>query len=169
MLDWHVKKYGLFGVAFRRGLLIEYGARPVTYIPFAQTDTWGGPNGRVMLGDIESVYTSGDVHVAGAFDIIAAASAGYAGSIPQGAYEPAFQTVRAPSCAPYRSSVRPKLAGERPLRSLPRCVNASLILTVSISGCLAITAFGVGLRTASQYPVVNGDRRLLPCFANLPR
>jgi len=34
-LDTHIKKYGKFGLSFSKELLINYGARPVMYIPGA--------------------------------------------------------------------------------------------------------------------------------------
>jgi hypothetical protein len=53
----HATKYGVFGLSVPRPLLVKYGARPVTYIPFSGTDR-GSPFGGAMLDDIESIYRS---------------------------------------------------------------------------------------------------------------
>src|SRR5215467_5099242 len=37
-LGLHARKYGMFGVSFRRDYLVKYGARPVFYIPFSRSD-----------------------------------------------------------------------------------------------------------------------------------
>jgi Putative abortive phage resistance protein AbiGi, antitoxin len=51
----HVRKYGRFGLGFRRDYLIFHGARPVTYIPLQASD-WRGIYGSSMIRDIEAVY-----------------------------------------------------------------------------------------------------------------
>jgi len=53
-LSIHTSKYGKFGVALPRWLLIKYGARPVTYIPI-RSDDWQQINGLTLLRDIEAV------------------------------------------------------------------------------------------------------------------
>ena len=52
-LSIHTNKYGKFGVALPRALLIKYGARPVTYIPM-RSDDWQSTNGLTLLRDIEA-------------------------------------------------------------------------------------------------------------------
>jgi Putative abortive phage resistance protein AbiGi, antitoxin len=72
-LALHVSKYGLFGIAFSRNVLVKYGARPVTYVPFGRSDT-GSPNGSVMLNDIESVYRSFQKHLSDDIEDVACES-----------------------------------------------------------------------------------------------
>lgn len=57
-LGVHVNKYGHFGLAFDRSLLIRSGARPVLYVPTAADESFfSSPNnGRYMLDDIEAIY-----------------------------------------------------------------------------------------------------------------
>lgn len=55
-LGWHVKKYGYFGVCFKRDFLIQQGARPVTYIPMVPNEWRNAINGKYLLNDIEQVY-----------------------------------------------------------------------------------------------------------------
>lgn len=56
-LKIHYKKYGIFGLSLGRQLLIEYGARPVVYIPIFAED-WKGLRGRILLKDMENIYRS---------------------------------------------------------------------------------------------------------------
>jgi hypothetical protein len=56
-LSTHTSKYGKFGVALPRWLLIKYGARPVTYIPM-RSDDWQSIYGRSLLRDIEAAVKS---------------------------------------------------------------------------------------------------------------
>lgn len=53
-LSIHTNKYGKFGIALPRWLLVKYGARPVTYIPM-RSDDWQSINGLSLLRDIEAV------------------------------------------------------------------------------------------------------------------
>jgi len=57
-LGIHLKKYGRFGVSFKREFLIKEGCRPVTYVPIARKDwPWGSVNnGRPLLRDIDAVF-----------------------------------------------------------------------------------------------------------------
>ncbi len=56
-LSIHVRKYGHFGVSFRRALLIEKGARPVVYVPVMSNDfTHSVHSGRQLLADIEAIF-----------------------------------------------------------------------------------------------------------------
>lgn len=61
-LEVHVSKYGAFGLALSKALLLKYGARPVTYMPFSITDK-GSPFGKELLRDIEQVYRGFHEHV----------------------------------------------------------------------------------------------------------
>lgn len=62
-LDIHVRKYGKFGVSFKREYLIKFGARPVMYVPLSDNDC-GSPFGEKLLLDIETVYKGFHEHVA---------------------------------------------------------------------------------------------------------
>jgi hypothetical protein len=53
-LSTHVSKYGKFGLALPRWLLIKYGARPVMYIPM-RSDDCGSIHGLTLLRDIEAI------------------------------------------------------------------------------------------------------------------
>jgi hypothetical protein len=55
-LPLHVKKYGRFGLSFTRDFLIRYGARPVSYFPYSQSDAGDALGGRLLLSDIEVVF-----------------------------------------------------------------------------------------------------------------
>lgn len=55
-LGIHVQKYGRFGVAFRRGLLVAKFARPVTYVPIRDVDGPMAGSSAYTLKDIEAVY-----------------------------------------------------------------------------------------------------------------
>lgn len=61
-LGIHMKKYGRFGLSFSRDLLIQYGARPVMYVPL-RSDDWKSTNGTTLLNDIEAVYKAFYNHV----------------------------------------------------------------------------------------------------------
>jgi len=54
-LGTHVKKYGKFGLSFPRDLLIQFGARPVMYVP-TRDDDWRSIHGTTLLRDLEAVY-----------------------------------------------------------------------------------------------------------------
>lgn len=54
-LELHTAKYGKFGLSFRRELLVQYGARPVTYVPLSRSHI-GGIHGPNFLRDLEAVY-----------------------------------------------------------------------------------------------------------------
>lgn len=54
-LGIHIKKYGAFGISFPRELLIQYGARPVMYVPLREDD-WMSINGATLLKDLEETY-----------------------------------------------------------------------------------------------------------------
>jgi hypothetical protein len=56
-LSIHTEKYGKFGVALARELLIKRGARPVMYVPM-RTDDWQSINGLTLLKDIEAIVKS---------------------------------------------------------------------------------------------------------------
>lgn len=60
-LDIHLKKYGRFGVSFRREYLIYHGARPVTYVPVSKTDLHS-PHGRMFLRHIQEVFLAFHEH-----------------------------------------------------------------------------------------------------------
>lgn len=62
-LDIHVKKYGKFGVSFKREYLIKFGARPVMYVPLSDNH-WGSPFGEKLLLNIEAIYKGFHEHVA---------------------------------------------------------------------------------------------------------
>jgi hypothetical protein len=62
-LGIHVKKYGKFGLSFPRDLLIQYGARPVMYVP-TRVDDWRSIHGTTLLQDIEAAYKGVSDHVA---------------------------------------------------------------------------------------------------------
>ncbi|WP_300336692.1 abortive infection system antitoxin AbiGi family protein [Accumulibacter sp.] len=51
----HIRKYGKLGLSFRKSRLIQYGARPVTYIPTGPND-WAGISGKTLLKDVEAVF-----------------------------------------------------------------------------------------------------------------
>lgn len=53
-LSTHASKYGKFGLALPRWLLIKYGARPVMYIPM-RSDDWQSIHGVTLLRDIEAI------------------------------------------------------------------------------------------------------------------
>lgn len=53
-LSTHVRKYGKFGLALPRSLLIKFGARPVMYVP-TRSDDWGSVHGLTLLRDIEAI------------------------------------------------------------------------------------------------------------------
>lgn len=53
-LSVHIEKYGRFGVALPRHLLIMYGARPVMYFPL-RSDDWNSFYGQTLLNDIEAI------------------------------------------------------------------------------------------------------------------
>jgi abortive phage resistance protein AbiGi (putative antitoxin) len=55
-LALHVRKYGKFGLSFRRSYLLRFGARPVFYFPCAKSDAGSVFGGSVLLDDIEKVY-----------------------------------------------------------------------------------------------------------------
>jgi len=55
-LQIHMKKYGMFGLSFRRDFLIKLGARPVTYMPLFSHDWFVSINGRSLVKHIEQVY-----------------------------------------------------------------------------------------------------------------
>jgi hypothetical protein len=61
-LGIHVSKYGKFGLSFPRDLLIQYGVRPVTYLP-TRNDDWRSPHGITLLRDVEAVYKAFNEHV----------------------------------------------------------------------------------------------------------
>ncbi|MFB4202628.1 hypothetical protein KBTX_01671 [wastewater metagenome] len=63
-LSTHVSKYGKFGLALPRWLLIKYGARPVMYIPM-RSDDWQSINGLTLLRDIEAIVKGFNVQVYG--------------------------------------------------------------------------------------------------------
>jgi CO dehydrogenase/acetyl-CoA synthase epsilon subunit len=54
-LGLHLQKYGHFGISFSKDFLIQFGARPVIYVPL-HPNNWGSPFGRSLLHDIEAVY-----------------------------------------------------------------------------------------------------------------
>jgi len=54
-LNIHVRKYGKFGLSFPREFLIQYGARPVMYVPLSYDD-WNSGGGATLLNDLEVVY-----------------------------------------------------------------------------------------------------------------
>lgn len=56
-LNIHTEKYGKFGIALPKSLLIKFGARPVTYIPLRHDD-WQSINGLSLLRNIESTVKS---------------------------------------------------------------------------------------------------------------
>ena len=47
-LHLHIEKYGHFGLSFDRKFLVQYGTRPVTYVPYFGDD-WRGIYGRDLL------------------------------------------------------------------------------------------------------------------------
>lgn len=47
----HCRKYGYFGLAFRKDLLIRHGVRPVTYLPYFPNDSDYGP-GRMLAREM---------------------------------------------------------------------------------------------------------------------
>jgi len=55
-LPLHVKKYGRFGLSFKREYLLRYGARPVLYFPYSKSDHGNAFGGRLLLSDIEVVF-----------------------------------------------------------------------------------------------------------------
>jgi len=61
-LGVHVKKYRGFGLSFARDLLIQYGARPVMYVP-TRHDNWRSIHGTTLLRDLEAVYKGFNDHV----------------------------------------------------------------------------------------------------------
>jgi len=63
-LEMHIGKYGAFGLALNKALLLRYGARPVTYVPLSTTDK-GSPFGKELLRNIEQTYRGFHEHVAG--------------------------------------------------------------------------------------------------------
>jgi hypothetical protein len=54
-LGLHTRKYGMFGLSFKREFLVQYGARPVTYVPISKSQG-GGIHGLTFLKDIEAVH-----------------------------------------------------------------------------------------------------------------
>lgn len=54
-LGLHIRKYGKFGLSFRKDKLIQFGARPVTYIPTRADDVLG-IGGATLLRDVEAVF-----------------------------------------------------------------------------------------------------------------
>jgi hypothetical protein len=61
-LGIHVKKYGKFGLSFSRDLLIQYGARPVMYVP-TRRDDWQSIHGTTLLQDVEAAYKGVNDHL----------------------------------------------------------------------------------------------------------
>jgi len=61
-LGLHIKKYGKFGLSFPRNLLIQYGARPVMYVP-TRIDDWQSIHGTTLLQDIEAAYKGVNEHL----------------------------------------------------------------------------------------------------------
>ncbi|WP_243393691.1 abortive infection system antitoxin AbiGi family protein [Solimonas fluminis] len=61
-LSIHISKYGAFGVALSRSLLVARGARPVTYIPLSSGD-WMSLSGRGLLRDIEAIRKGFSIRV----------------------------------------------------------------------------------------------------------
>lgn len=55
-LGVHVRKYGRFGIGFRRRLLVARGTRPVTYVPIGDGDGPMAGSSANTLKDIEAVY-----------------------------------------------------------------------------------------------------------------
>ncbi|HKR60380.1 MAG TPA: abortive infection system antitoxin AbiGi family protein [Pyrinomonadaceae bacterium] len=55
-LQIHMKKYGMFGLSFRRDFLIRLGARPVMYVPLFHQDWFASINGRTLIANIEQIY-----------------------------------------------------------------------------------------------------------------
>lgn len=65
-LPIHTRKYGEFGLSLSRHQLIQYGARPVTYIP-KRHDDWGGAlSGTNILSALEATYRGLVGHLASA-------------------------------------------------------------------------------------------------------
>lgn len=54
-LGVHCAKYGRFGLALHRDVLIKYGARPVTYVPMHPNQRVS-PFGATLLDDIQQVF-----------------------------------------------------------------------------------------------------------------
>ncbi len=54
-LGTHVSKYGKFGISIPKDIMIQYGARPVMYIPM-RNDDWASINGCTLLTDLEAIY-----------------------------------------------------------------------------------------------------------------
>lgn len=67
-LDIHIKKYGQFGISFRRDHLFFVGARPITYIPTGPLDGVLSINGTMILKDLEAVYRGFNKHVSSKHD-----------------------------------------------------------------------------------------------------
>jgi hypothetical protein len=61
-LSVHIEKYGRFGVALPRDLLIMHGARPVMYFPL-RSDDWNSLFGQTLLNDIEAIVKGFNDHV----------------------------------------------------------------------------------------------------------
>jgi len=61
-LSIHVNKYGKFGLGLPRNLLIQFGARPVTYIPM-RSDDWRSNHGLTLLRDIEATVKGFNQHI----------------------------------------------------------------------------------------------------------
>jgi len=65
-LGIHVTKYGKFGLSLPRDLLIQYGARPVIYVP-TRNDDWRSINGAALIRNVEAIYRGFKEHVASKF------------------------------------------------------------------------------------------------------
>lgn len=55
-LGIHMSKYGRFALSFRRDFVLQYGARPVIYVPYNQLDWMAAHGGTNVLGEIEAKY-----------------------------------------------------------------------------------------------------------------
>ena len=65
-LEIHTKKYGQFGVAFPREVLIKNGARPVIYLPLQPSDPnngWGTIHCEALLLDLEQIWRGFREHI----------------------------------------------------------------------------------------------------------
>lgn len=54
-LGLHTTKYGKFGLSFGREILVDYGARPVIYVPYRRSN-WGAIDGLGLLNDLDAVH-----------------------------------------------------------------------------------------------------------------
>ncbi|MCH8999278.1 MAG: hypothetical protein IID48_13605 [Proteobacteria bacterium] len=55
-LGIHMKKYGKFAVGFKREYLLQYGVRPVIYVPYNELSWMVAHGGLNVLGEIEAKY-----------------------------------------------------------------------------------------------------------------